>query len=99
MPCAERTAAPVKYTGPPLNRTHPGPVSADPAWAWRLVIFRCREYGAVRISALREVEQLADLDLRLDLGLAGFLEPDLAAGQRVLPGVHPGTDPLGSCSM
>jgi hypothetical protein len=36
----------------------------------------------------RELEQLAQLDLRLDLGLAGLAEAELAAGQRVLPGVH-----------
>jgi hypothetical protein len=38
-----------------------------------------------------EREQLAELDLRLDLGPAGLPEPELAAGQRVLPGVYPGT--------
>src|SRR5215472_136147 len=35
--------------------------------------------------SLRELEQPAQLDLRLDLGLAGLPEPELAAGQRVLP--------------
>ena len=50
--------------------------------------------GDVRVglpSCPREREQLAELDLRLDLGLAGLPEPDLAAGQRVLPGVYLGT--------
>ena len=36
-------------------------------------------------------EQAAELDLCLDLGLAGLPEPELAAGQRILPGVHLGT--------
>jgi hypothetical protein len=38
----------------------------------------------------RELKQPAELDLRLDLGPAGLPEPDLAAGQRVLPGVYLG---------
>jgi hypothetical protein len=38
-----------------------------------------------------EYEQPAELDLRLDLGLAGLPEAELAAGQRILPGVRLGT--------
>jgi hypothetical protein len=34
------------------------------------------------------------LDLRFDLRPAGFPEPDLAAGQQVLPGVYVGTPRL-----
>jgi hypothetical protein len=33
--------------------------------------------------------QRAEFDQCLDLGLAGLPEPELAAGQRVLPGVQP----------
>jgi hypothetical protein len=50
--------------------------------------------GEVRVRlppGPRELEHLAELDLRLDLGLAGLPELELAAGQRVLPGVYPGT--------
>ncbi len=42
-------------------------------------------------SRSRELEKPAELDLRLDPGLAGLAEPELAAGQRVLPGVYLGT--------
>jgi hypothetical protein len=34
------------------------------------------------------LEQLAELDLRGPFGLAGLAEPDLAARQRIDPGVH-----------
>ena len=44
-----------------------------------------------QVSVLTGLEQPAELDLRLDLGLAGLAEPELAAGQRVLAGAHPGT--------
>jgi hypothetical protein len=37
------------------------------------------------------LEQLAELNLRGNLGLAGLPEPDLTTGQRVLPCVHPDT--------
>jgi hypothetical protein len=50
-------------------------------------------HGDVRVgltSCPREREQPAELDLRLYLGLPGLPEPDLAAGQRVLPGVYLG---------
>jgi hypothetical protein len=42
-------------------------------------------------SCPRELEQPAELDLRLDLRPASLPEPDLAAGQRVLARVHLGT--------
>src|SRR5207244_3243478 len=42
-------------------------------------------------SCPREREQPAELDLRLYLGSAGLPEADLAAGQRVSPGVYLGT--------
>jgi hypothetical protein len=51
------------------------------------------EYGTVRIAALRELEQFAELNLRLDLGPTGLPEPELAAGQRILPGVQPRMPP------
>ena len=39
-------------------------------------------------AGLRLLEELPELDLRANLGLAGLPEPDLTAGQRVLPGLH-----------
>src|ERR1700733_2856338 len=67
----------------------PAPIPSARRAGWPQVrdvaMLGARFAGAREVGALRASEQLAELDLRLDLGPAGLPEPEVAAGQRVLP--------------
>jgi hypothetical protein len=56
---------------------------------WLLGMLAISSAARVGLASRRSLlEQLAELDLRRPLGLAGLAEPDLPARQRIGPGVH-----------